>query len=84
MYKLERQRNQISNCQHKLDNRKTKGIKKKKIYFSESANAFDSVDQKKLWKILKKMGLSDHLTHLLRNLYVGHDATERNRHGTMD
>ena len=49
MYKLERQRNQISNCQHKLDNRKTKWIKKKiYFYFSESANAFDSVDQKKV------------------------------------
>ena len=75
-------RYQIANINWIIE--KPKGFFKKKIYLSEFASAFDSVDQKKLWKILKEMGLSDHLTHLLRNLYVGQDATERNRHGTMD
>ena len=42
------------------------------------------VDHKKLWKILKEMGIPDHLTCLLRNLYVGHQATVRTGHGTTD
>ena len=51
----------------------------KKIYFCfiDYAKAFDCVDHKKLWKILKEMGLSDHLTCLLRNLYAGQEATVR-------
>ena len=43
-----------------------------------------TVDHNKLWKILKAMGIPDHLTCLLRNLYVGQEATVRIRHGTMD
>ena len=46
------------------------------------AKAFDYVDHNKLWKILKEMGLSDHLTCLLRNLYVGQEATVRSGHET--
>ena len=46
--------------------------------------AFDCVDHKKLWKILKEMGIPDHLTHLLRNLYAGQEATVRTGHGTTD
>ena len=42
------------------------------------------MDNNKLWKILKEMGIPDHLTHLLRNLYVGHEATVRTGHGTTD
>ena len=42
------------------------------------------MDHNKLWKILKEMGISDHLTCLLRNLYAGQEATVRTRHGTMD
>ena len=42
------------------------------------------MDHNKLWKILKEMGIPDHLTHLLRNLYVGHEATVRTGHGTTD
>jgi len=42
------------------------------------------VDQHKLWKILKEMGIPDHLTCLLRNLYAGQEATVRSRHGTTD
>ena len=50
----------------------------KNIYFSfiDSAKAFDCVDDSKLWKILKEMGIPDHLTCLLRNLYAGQEATE--------
>ena len=48
------------------------------------AKAFDCVDHNKLWKILKEMGIPDHLTCLLRNLYAGQKATVRARHGTTD
>ena len=48
------------------------------------AKAFDCVDHNKLWKILKEMGIPDHLTCLLRNLYAGQVATVRARHGTTD
>ena len=65
------QRNQRSNCQHPLDHRKIKRVpkKKKKIYFCfiDYTKAFDCVDHNKLWKILKEMGVPDHLTCLLRN-----------------
>ena len=56
----------------------------KSIYFCfiDYAKAFDCVDHNKLWKILKKMGIPDHLTRLLRNLYAGQEATVRTRHGT--
>ena len=48
------------------------------------AKAFDCVDNSKLWKILKEMGIPDHLTCLLRNLHVGQEATVRTGHGTTD
>ena len=50
----------------------------KNIYFcfTDDAKAFDCVDHNKLWKILKEMGIPDHLTCILRNLYVGQEATE--------
>ena len=58
----------------------------KNIYFCfiNYAKAFDYVDHNKLWKIRKEMGIPDHLTCLLRNLYAGQEATVRTRHGTMD
>ena len=58
----------------------------KNIYFCliDYAKAFDSVDHNKLWKILKEMGIPDHLTCLLRNLYAGQEATVRTGHGTTD
>ena len=58
----------------------------KNIYFCfiDDAKAFDCVDQNKPWKILKEMGIPDHLTCLLRNLYVGQEATVRTRHGTKN
>ena len=54
------------------------------FYFIDYAKAFDCVDHNKLWKILKEMGISDHLTCLLRNLYAGQEATVRTGHGTTD
>ena len=56
------------------------------IYFCfiDYAKAFDSVDHNKLWKILKEMGIPDHLTLLLRNLYAGQEATVRTGHGSTD
>ena len=52
--------------------------------FIDYAKAFDCVDHKKLWKILKEMGIQDHLTCLLRNLYAGQEATVRTGHETID
>ena len=58
----------------------------KNIYFCfiDYAKAFDCVDHNKLWKILKEMGIPDHLTCLLRNLYAGQETTVRTGHGTTD
>ena len=58
----------------------------KNIYFCfiDYAKAFDCVDHNKLWKILQEMGIPDHLTGLLRNLYAGQEATVRTGHGTTD
>ena len=52
--------------------------------FIDYAKAFDCVDHNKLWKIPKEMGIPDHLTCLLRNLYAGQEATVRTGHGTTD
>ena len=54
------------------------------LCFIDYAKAFDSVDHNKLWNILKEMGIPDHLTCLLRNLYSGQEATVRTGHGTTD
>ena len=58
----------------------------KNIYFCffGYAKAFDCVDHNKLWKILKELGIPDHLTCLLRNLYACQEATVRTGHGTID
>ena len=58
----------------------------KNIYFcfTDYTTAFDCMDHNKLWKILKEMGIPDHLTCLLRNLYAGHEATVRTGYGTTD
>jgi len=58
----------------------------KNIYFCfiDYAKAFDCMDHNKLWKILQEMGIPDHLTCLLRNLYAGQEATVRTGHGTTD
>ena len=54
------------------------------FFFIDYAKAFDCVDYNKLWKILKEMGIPDHLTCPLRNLYAGQEATVRNGHETTD
>ena len=56
----------------------------KNIYFCFIAKAFDCVDHNKLWKILKEMGIPDHLTCLLRNLYADQEAPVGTGHGTTD
>ena len=58
----------------------------KNIYFSfiDYAKAFDYVDHNKLWKFLKEMGIPEHVTCLLSNLYAGQEATVRTGHGTID
>ena len=58
----------------------------KNIYFSfiDYAKAFDCVNHNKLWKILKEIGIPDHLNCILRNLYAGQEATVRTGHGTID
>ena len=54
------------------------------FFFIDYTKAFYCVDHHKLWRILKDMGISDHLTCLLRNLYAGQEATIRTGHGTTD
>ena len=80
-----RQKNQRSNCQHLLDHRKTREFQKN-IYFCfiDYAKAFDCVDHNKMWKILQEMGIPDHLTCFLRNVYAGQEATLRTGLGTTD
>ena len=81
----QQQRNQRSNCQHPLDHGKSKRVPEN-IYFCfiDYAKAVYCVDHNKLWKILKKMGIPDHQTFLLRKLYAGQEATVRTGHGTTD
>ena len=82
---LEKAEDLRSNCEHPLDHRKAREFQKN-IYFCLIAyvKAFDCVDHNKLWKILKEMGIPDHLICLLRNLYAGQEATVTTRHGTTD
>ena len=74
-------RDQIANIHWVI--KKTREFQKN-IYFTDYIKAFDSVDHNKLWKILKEMGIPDHLTCLLRNLNEGQEATVRTGHGTTD
>ena len=80
-----RQRNQRSNCQHPLIRGKAREFQKN-IYFCfiDYAKAFDWVDHNKLWKILKEMGIPDHLTCLLRNLYAGQETIVQTEHRKAD
>ena len=64
--------------------KKQESSRKPSMYAFDYAKAFDSVDHNKLWKILKEMGIPDHLTCLLRNLYSGQEETVRTGHGTTD
>ena len=81
------QRNHRLNCQHPLDHnkKKKKESSRKTIYFCfiDYTKGFDCIDRNKLWKILKEMGIPDHLTCLLRNPYAGQEAKVRTGHGTM-
>ena len=72
------------NFQHPLDYWKGKRVPEKNFCFIDYAKAFDCVDCNKLWKILQDMGIPDHLTCLLRNLYAGQEARVRTGHGTTD
>ena len=76
--------NQRSNCQHPLDHQESKRVQKKSTSALDYAKAFECVNHNKLWKILQGMGIPDHLTCLLRNLYAGQEATVRTGHGTID
>ena len=68
-------RDQIANSRWIID--KAREFQKNICFcFIDHAKAFDCVDHNKLWKILKEMGIADHLTYLLRNLYAGQEATE--------
>ena len=77
-------RDQISNICWIIE--KARKLKKKKVYycFIDYAKAFDCVDHNKLWRILKEMGIPDHLSCLLGNLYAGQETTVRTGHGTTD
>ena len=80
-----RQRNQRSNCQHQLDHRKNKRVPEKHLFLllltmSKSSTVWITIN----WKILKEMGILDHLTCLLKTLYAGQEATVRTGHGTTD
>ena len=79
--------NKVSHCFHcSVGSLKKTREFQKNIYFCfiHYAKAFDCVDHNKLWKILKEMGIPDHLTCLLRTLYAGQEATVRTGHGTTD
>ena len=76
-------RDQIANTRWSIE--KAKEFQKKiYFFFIDYAKAFDLVDHNKLWEILKEMGMPDHLTYLLRNLYAGQEARVRTRRGTTD
>ena len=76
-------RDQIANI-HWITKKARKFQKNIDFCFISDCKAFHYVDLNKLWKILKEMGIPNHLTCLLQNLYVGQEATIRTEHGTMD
>ena len=70
---------------HPLDHGKSKRVPEKHLFLLYLlSQTFASVDHNKLWKILKEVGMPDHLTCLLRNLYAGQEATVRTGHGTTN
>ena len=82
MWTLKIKQDQIANI-HWIIEKATDFLKNIHFSFADYAKAFDCVDHNKLWKILKEMGIPDHLTCLLRNLYAGQAATARTGHGTI-
>ena len=84
MYKLDLEKAEV-NCQHPLIIEKAREFQKKKYFcFIDYTKAFDCMDHNKLWKILQVMGIPDHLSGLLRNLYASQEAIVRMGHGTTD
>ena len=81
--KAEGTRDQIANI-HWIIKKAREFQKNIYLCFIDYAKAFDCVDHNKLWKILKEMGIPDHLTCLLRNLYAGQETIVRTRYGTTD
>ena len=75
-------RDQLANIHWIIE--KAREFQKNIFCFIDYAKAFDCVDHRKLWKILQEMRIPDYLTCLLRNLYVGQEATVRTGHGTTD
>ena len=75
-------RDQIANIHWIIE--KAREFKKNTFCFIDYAKALDCMDHNKLWKILKEMGIPEHLTCLLRNLYAGKETTVRTGHGTTD
>ena len=75
-------RDQIANICWIID--KARELQKNIYFCFDYAKAFDCADHNKLWKILQVMGIPDHLTCLLRNLYAGQEATVRTGHGTTE
>ena len=76
-------RDQIANI-HWITEKAREFQKNIYVCFIDYAKAFDCVDHNQLWKIVKEMGIQDHLNCLLRNLYAGQEATVRTGHGTTD
>ena len=76
-------RDQIANIRWIIE-KASKFQKNINFCFTDYTTAFDSVDHNKLWKILKEIGIPDHLTYHLRNLYASQEAPVRTRHGTRD
>ena len=80
-----RNRSKRSNCQYPLDHGKSKRSQENICFcFTDYVKAFDCVDHNKQWKIINEMGILDHISCLLRNLYASQEATVRTRRGTMD
>ena len=76
-------RDQIANI-HRIIKKAREFLQNIYFCFIDYAKDFDSMDHNKLWKILQEVGIPDHLTYFLRNLYVGQEATVRTGHGTKD
>ena len=86
MYKLDLEKSEETEIKSStlIHSSKKQESSRKNICFIDYTKTFDCVDHNKLWKILEKMRISDHLTYLLRNLYAGQEATVRTGHGTTN
>ena len=86
MYKLDLEKSEEPEIKSStlIHSSKKQESSRKNICFIDYTKTFDCVDHNKLWKILEKVRISDHLTYLLRNLYAGQEATVRTKHGKTD